>query len=78
MTRYVTFFFFFLKKKGFTRKLIIFMGKKKLLDEADWDIYYWATDMRIPPNRWVDSTLLEKLRVHARNEGKVVRKMPPL
>ena len=50
----------------------------KLLDEADWDIYYWATNKRTPPDRWVDSPLLEKLKVHARNEGKVVRRMPPL
>ena len=50
----------------------------KLLDEADWDIYYWATNKRTPPDRWVHSPLLEKLRVHAWNEGKVVRKMPPL
>lgn len=52
--------------------------KKKFLDEPDWDIYYWATDKRTPPDRWIDSPLLEKLKVHARNEGKVVRKMPPL
>ncbi|CAA7264362.1 unnamed protein product [Cyclocybe aegerita] len=50
----------------------------KLLDEADWDIYYWATGKRTPSQRWADSPLLETLRVHARNEGKVVRKMPPL
>ncbi|KAJ3515743.1 hypothetical protein NLJ89_g1565 [Agrocybe chaxingu] len=50
----------------------------KLLDEADWDIYYWATGERTPSQRWADSPLLEKLRIHARNEGKVVRKMPPL
>jgi len=50
----------------------------KLLDEPDWDIYYWATNKRVPPERWADSRLLETLRVHARNEGKVVRKMPAL
>ncbi|KIM47034.1 hypothetical protein M413DRAFT_16542 [Hebeloma cylindrosporum] len=50
----------------------------KLLDEPDWDIYYWATNKREPPERWANSPLLEKLRVHARNEGKVVRKMPAL
>jgi len=50
----------------------------KLLDEADWDIYYWASDKRTPPDRWVDSPVLEQLRVHTRNEGKVLRKMPPL
>ncbi|KAN0129255.1 Flavinator of succinate dehydrogenase domain containing protein [Lactarius tabidus] len=50
----------------------------KLMDEADWDIYYWATGKRSPPERWVQSKILEKLRVHARNEGKVVRRMPDL
>ncbi|KAG8826933.1 succinate dehydrogenase assembly factor 2 [Serendipita sp. 401] len=50
----------------------------RLLDEPDWDIYYWVIQKKEPPERWVDSKLLEKLRVHARNEGKVVRKMPDL
>jgi len=50
----------------------------KLLDEPDWDIYYWATDRRSPPTRWTNSPVLEKLRVHARNEGKAVRRMPDL
>ncbi|KAI0000476.1 Flavinator of succinate dehydrogenase-domain-containing protein [Russula vinacea] len=50
----------------------------KLMDESDWDIYYWATGKRTPPERWTDSGVLEKLRVHARNEGKVVRRMPDL
>ncbi|KZT01230.1 DUF339-domain-containing protein [Laetiporus sulphureus 93-53] len=50
----------------------------KLMDEPDWDIYYWATDKRIPPERWTNSELLEKLRKHARNEGKAVRRMPDL
>ncbi|CCL98215.1 uncharacterized protein FIBRA_00209 [Fibroporia radiculosa] len=50
----------------------------KLMDEADWDIYYWATEKRTPPERWVNSMLLEKLRKHVRNEGKVVRRMPDL
>ncbi|CAK5261805.1 unnamed protein product, partial [Mycena citricolor] len=50
----------------------------KLLDEADWDIYYWATAERTPPPRWADSPILAKLKIHARNEGKVVRRMPEL
>lgn len=50
----------------------------KLLDEPDWDIYYWSTGKRSPPERWANSPLLEKLRQHARNEGKVVRRMPDL
>ncbi|KAH9933747.1 Flavinator of succinate dehydrogenase-domain-containing protein [Fomitopsis serialis] len=50
----------------------------KLMDEPDWDIYYWAAGKKTPPERWADSTLLEKLRIHVRNEGKVVRRMPNL
>ncbi|KII87920.1 hypothetical protein PLICRDRAFT_111889 [Plicaturopsis crispa FD-325 SS-3] len=50
----------------------------KLLDEPDWDIYYWATGKRERPERWANSAVLEKLAVHARNEGKVVRRMPAL
>ncbi|KIJ15934.1 hypothetical protein PAXINDRAFT_76341 [Paxillus involutus ATCC 200175] len=50
----------------------------KLLDEPDWDIYYWSTGNRTPPERWASSSILDRLRVHAKNEGKVVRKMPAL
>jgi len=50
----------------------------RLLDEPDWDIYYWATNKRTPPERWTNSSVLERLRVHAKNEGKVVRSMPAL
>jgi succinate dehydrogenase assembly factor 2 len=50
----------------------------RLLDEPDWDIYYWATNKRTPPERWANSSVLERLKVHARNEGKVVRSMPAL
>lgn len=50
----------------------------RLMDEPDWDIYYWATGKRTPPERWANSALLEKLRIHAKNEGKAVRRMPDL
>ncbi|THH09547.1 hypothetical protein EW146_g8661 [Bondarzewia mesenterica] len=50
----------------------------KFLDEPDWDIYYWATGKRAPPERWAASSLLGKLKIHARNEGKAVRRMPDL
>lgn len=50
----------------------------KLLDEPDWDIYYWATNERTPPERWQNSQVLEKLRIHAKNEGKAIRRMPAL
>ncbi|KAL5523200.1 EMI5 [Sanghuangporus sanghuang] len=50
----------------------------RLLDEPDWDIYYWATERRPAPERWAQSPLLQKLRKHARNEGKEIRRMPEL
>ncbi|GMK59020.1 hypothetical protein CspeluHIS016_0700350 [Cutaneotrichosporon spelunceum] len=50
----------------------------KLLDEPDWDIYYWAIEKRPAPERWAETALLAKLRKHARNEGRVVRLMPNL
>ncbi|OCH86773.1 DUF339-domain-containing protein [Obba rivulosa] len=50
----------------------------RLMDEPDWDIYYWATEKKTPPERWANSPLLEKLKVHVRNEGRVVRRMPDL
>ncbi|WWC67284.1 uncharacterized protein I206_101192 [Kwoniella pini CBS 10737] len=50
----------------------------KLLDEPDWDIFYWAVQKREPPPKWKDTSLLKKLIQHAKNEGKVVRRMPEL
>ncbi|KAG8955109.1 succinate dehydrogenase assembly factor 2 [Tulasnella sp. 424] len=50
----------------------------KLMDEPDWDVYYWCTRKREPPALWADSPLLERLRKHAKNEGRVVRRMPDL
>ncbi|EJU02458.1 DUF339-domain-containing protein, partial [Dacryopinax primogenitus] len=50
----------------------------RLLDEPDWDIYYWSIEKRDPPARWASTPLLEKLKQHAKNEGKVVRRMPDL
>jgi len=50
----------------------------KLLDEPDWDVYYWCTGGKAPPARWRDSVVLEKLKIHVRNEGKAVRRMPDL
>ncbi|WVQ82909.1 hypothetical protein IAT38_005045 [Cryptococcus sp. DSM 104549] len=50
----------------------------KLLDEPDWDIFYWSVEKREPPPRWRDTAILARLKKHARNEGKVVRMMPEL
>lgn len=32
---------------------------RQLLDEPDWDIYYWSIEKREPPPRWKDTPLLE-------------------
>ena len=48
------------------------------MDEPDWDIYYWSIRKKEPPARWANSMLLQRLRVHTQNKGKVVRKMPNL
>jgi len=50
----------------------------QLLDEPDWDVYYWCTEGKAPPERWANSSILAKLKIHARNEGKTVRRMPDL
>jgi hypothetical protein len=31
-----------------------------MLDEPDWDIYYWSIEKRHPPERWAGSKLLEQ------------------
>jgi succinate dehydrogenase assembly factor 2 len=31
----------------------------QMLDEPDWDIFYWSVEKKEPPPRWKDSPLLE-------------------
>ncbi|KAF9969817.1 succinate dehydrogenase assembly factor 2 [Actinomortierella ambigua] len=50
----------------------------KLMDEPDWDIYYWITGKKEIPDRWKDDVVFAKLVKHAQNEGRVVRQMPSL
>ncbi|KAF9434168.1 succinate dehydrogenase assembly factor 2 [Entomortierella beljakovae] len=50
----------------------------KLMDEPDWDIYYWVTGKKDVPARWQGDAVFEKIVVHAKNEGRVVRRMPAL
>lgn len=52
--------------------------QNQLLDEPDWDLYYWATNRRTPSERWAKTQVLQNLRTHAENKGKVVRRMPDL
>mmetsp|Transcript_1159 Transcript_1159/g.1165 ORF Transcript_1159/g.1165 Transcript_1159/m.1165 type:complete len:143 (+) Transcript_1159:25-453(+) len=53
----------------------------KLLDEPDWDIYYWATknyDVTPLPDKWKDSKILMLLQEDAKNKEKVILRMPEL
>ena len=53
----------------------------KLLDEADWDIYYWATkNYKITPlpDKWKDSKILKEIQKIANNDEKVIMRMPEL
>lgn len=52
-----------------------------LLDEADWDIYYWATknyDITPLPMRWQNSEILKLLQHDAENNEKKILRMPDL
>ncbi|TPX34405.1 hypothetical protein SmJEL517_g02978 [Synchytrium microbalum] len=50
-----------------------------LLEENDWDIYYWATGAkRIPDRVMKDGILMNKLVEHSKNKGKQILRMPDL
>lgn len=52
-----------------------------LLDQPDWDIYYWATknyDVKECPQKWESSKIMSNLRDLAENKEKVVMRMPEL
>lgn len=49
-----------------------------LLDEADWDIFYYATFKKEVPEHLKSNQALLLLQVHAKNEGKVILQMPEL
>ena len=53
----------------------------RLLDEPDWDIFYWMTDRKPVVDRWKESFATEgrlgwRMRKHAKNEEKETRFMP--
>lgn len=53
----------------------------KLLDEQDWDIYYWATrnyDIKPCPEKWEKSEIMAKLREIVENRERTVYRMPDL
>ncbi|KAG2171277.1 hypothetical protein INT43_002899 [Umbelopsis isabellina] len=49
-----------------------------LLDEADWDIFYYATFKKEVPEHLKTNQALLLLQEHAKNEGKVILQMPEL
>jgi len=53
-------------------------ANSQLLDEPDWDVYYWCTGKKPAPEEWKDTELLAKLTKHVKNEGKVHRFMPDI
>lgn len=53
----------------------------KLLDEPDWDIYYWATknyDVTPLPDKWKDLKILALLQKDAENPDREIMRMPDL
>lgn len=53
----------------------------KLLDELDWDIYYWATknfEITPLPDKWKDSKILALLQEESKNKEKEILRMPSL
>ncbi|KAJ1037664.1 hypothetical protein NDA10_005576 [Ustilago hordei] len=55
----------------------------RLLDEPDWDIFYWCTLRKQIPERWEESFKTEgklgwRLVKHTKNEERVTRFMPDL
>lgn len=52
-----------------------------LLDEPDWDIYYWATgnyDVTPLPDKWKNSEILKMLQNDSQNSEKEILRMPEL
>lgn len=52
-----------------------------LLDEPDWDIYYWATgnyDVTPLPEKWKNSEILKMLQKDATNSEREILRMPDL
>lgn len=52
-----------------------------LLDEADWDIYYWATgnyDVTPLPEKWKNSKIMKQLQEDAQSNSGEILRMPDL
>lgn len=52
-----------------------------LLDEADWDIYYWASgnyEVTPLPDKWKNSEILKLLQADTQNNNGEILRMPDL
>ena len=55
------------------------MDYDALLEENDWDIYYWATGAKKIPDRVMkDGKLMALLMEHSKNKNKQILRMPDL
>lgn len=53
----------------------------ELLDQQDWDIYYWVSQAEgapPTPDRWENTEVMRKLREIAKNEAREIMRMPSL
>lgn len=50
----------------------------KLLDENDWDLYYWASGEKSIPERLSENEVLLMMKKHFKNEGRDILRMPDL
>lgn len=49
-----------------------------LMDENDWDLYYWLTEEKPIPEDIQSNPMIPLLKEHVKNTGKHVRRMPDL
>lgn len=68
----------FAAKQLETMNLEELMLYDQLLDEPDWEIYYYATAKKQAPQKFQGTRLLEQLIQHVKNEEKATRRMPSL
>lgn len=50
----------------------------RLLDENDWDLYYWCAGERPIPEEFADNEMLKMLQKHFKNDQKQILRMPVL
>eukprot|EP00126_Sphaerothecum_destruens_P001491 Sdes_comp14866_c0_seq1m3600 len=49
-----------------------------LLDQNDWDLYYWATQKRPVPQKYTNTKVMNLLIEHAKNTERKILRQPPL